>query len=102
MRQRGIEVVRCEEVGLAEADDIEHLVHAAQNDLSVITKDADFLRLHAEWLSQDWTHCGIFYCPDRDKSAIGAIVSTCIEYYGLIAGGAGTVDDDIHNHVIYI
>ena len=102
LRKQGIDVVRCEDVGMAEADDEELLEYAVEHESAVITKDDDFLRLHTEWLRQGQTHFGIFYCPLRDRPAIGIIVITCSEYHDLIAGAAGTIDDDIKNQVIYI
>jgi hypothetical protein len=46
LRMKGIEVVRCEEIGMAEADDESHLTYAAENGLALITKDAGFRSRH--------------------------------------------------------
>lgn len=93
LRQKGIEVVRCEEVGMATADDETHLEYAARNKLSLITKDADFRTKHFEWLSQGKGHYGIFFCADRRIAAIGTIVKACSAYSALLEQGAGTLDD---------
>jgi predicted nuclease of predicted toxin-antitoxin system len=52
LRQKGVDVVRCEEVGMAEADDESHLAYAAQNGLALVTKDAGFRVRHFNWLAQ--------------------------------------------------
>jgi hypothetical protein len=66
-----------------------------------LTKDDDFLAMHREWQRAGQDHFGIFYCPYRDRSAIGLIVKACKAYHDLIAGGAGAADD-IKNEVMYI
>ena len=102
LRERGIDVVRCEEVGMADADDDEHLEYAVQHGLTVITKDNDFLRLHAQWMAAGQEHAGIFFSSKRAIPAIGEIVVVCSMYYELIKEGAGTAEDDVHNQTIFI
>jgi predicted nuclease of predicted toxin-antitoxin system len=93
LRAKGVDVVRCEEVNLAEADDETHLEYAAQHQLALITKDVGFRSSHFRWLSQGKIHQGIFFCADRHSAAIGKIVSACYTYAQLIEEGAGTLDD---------
>ena len=50
LRQRNVDVVRCQEVGRDDADDVEHLEYATSQGRTVITSDADFLALSS------WTH----------------------------------------------
>jgi predicted nuclease of predicted toxin-antitoxin system len=102
LRQNGIDIVRCQEVGLDDASDEEHLEYAVQEERAIITKDEDYLRHHNEWTAVQRDHFGIFYCPDRNVSAIGRIVTVCSEFHQLIENAAGTVEDDIMNQVIYI
>jgi hypothetical protein len=101
LREKGIEVIRCEEVGLATASDAEHLQYAASRGLSIITKDDDFLRLHARWMREGKKHAGIFFSAHRFVPAIGEIVSLCAGYYELVEAGAATAAD-IHNQTIFI
>jgi predicted nuclease of predicted toxin-antitoxin system len=96
-RAKGIEVVRCEDVGMAEADDEAHLEYASENGLALITKDDDFLTIHR----QGKQHSGIFYCPYRNIPAIGLIVTKCSEYHDMIELGAATIEE-IHNEIFYI
>lgn len=61
LRLRGVEVVRCEEVGLAEVDDETHLKYATEHRRAMVSRDVDFLELHTEWLAEGKHHCGIFH-----------------------------------------
>jgi predicted nuclease of predicted toxin-antitoxin system len=101
LRNKGIEVVRCEEVSMAEADDEHHLEYASQNGLALITKDRGFSDRHYQWVAENKSHSGIFYCGERSRSAIGLIVNGCTEYVELIQGGAGNIND-IENEFIDI
>jgi hypothetical protein len=101
LRAKGVDVVRCQDVGMEDAPDIELFEYAIENQMTLITKDDDFLSLHNHWQEINRDHFGIFYCPYRDKSAIGLIVAVCYEYYEIIALGAGTIDD-LQNEVIFI
>lgn len=101
LRAKGVEVVRCEEVGLAEADDKVHLEYAIENGLCLLTKDDDFLALHKQVVNQKKVHYGIFFCRKRDTPAIGEIVKACYEYHELISSGAGT-NEDLQNEIVFI
>ena len=46
LRSRGVDIVRCEDVGLGDADDLTHLEYATREGCAVITNDTDFIRLH--------------------------------------------------------
>lgn len=63
MRNRGMDVVMANDVGMRGAKDIEHLTKARQLNRVIVTKDSDFLRLHAKQIP----HSGIIYLP-RDTS----------------------------------
>ena len=93
LRNKGVDVVRCEEVGMADADDESHLLYAAQHQLALITKDAGFRQRHFQWLQDGRDHCGIFFCADRHIAAIGKIVNICYAYAELIENGAGNLAD---------
>ena len=97
----GIDVVRCQDVGLEDATDVELLDYAVTHQRAILTKDDDFLTMHSEMQRVDLEHFGIFYCPYRDRPAIGLIVKACQEYHDLVENGAGTIGD-IKNEVIYI
>ncbi|MBE0689663.1 MAG: DUF5615 family PIN-like protein [Anaerolineae bacterium] len=104
LRKRGVEVVRCEEVGMAAAKDAEHLTYATEQDCVLITHDDDFTRLDAEWRANNRPHGGIIYCLPhvQGTQGVGRIVTICAEYAELIAQGAGTYEEDIANRIIFV
>jgi hypothetical protein len=97
----GVDVVRCQDVGLEDASDNTLMEYAVTHERALLTKDDDFLAMHHEWQNAGRDHFGIFYCPYRDRRAIGQIVNACKEYHDLIESGAGE-EDDIKNVVVYI
>ena len=102
LRQHGIEVVRCVEVGLAEVDDPEHLEYATAHGLTLVSHDLDFLNLHAEWSFQGLRHAGIVLFNRQFQGDIGKLVTTLLEWHQLIAEGAGTLENDVYNRLIEI
>jgi hypothetical protein len=104
LRKNGMDVLRCEEIGLDEALDIEHLQRATNEDRIFITFDQDFPRIHNEWLKANKRHGGIMYCLAhvQGESGIGRIVDECTSYSALIVGGAGSYEEDIANHIFFV
>jgi hypothetical protein len=104
LQTQGIDIVRCEDVNMAEAKDHEHLAYATQEGRVVITFDQDFLRLHKEWQAANRTHGGIMFCLPHLQGLqnVGAIIKMCLEYHELITAGAGTVEKDVTNRVIFV
>jgi predicted nuclease of predicted toxin-antitoxin system len=93
LRAQGIDIVRCEEVQLAEADDETHLKYAANDGRILVTKDEGFRQRHFRWLHEEMEHAGIFFCSNRQHAAIGTIVKACREFSQLVEEGAATLDD---------
>ena len=93
LRQHGVDAIRCEEVGLSEADDETHLQYAADNECILVTKDRGFRGLHFRWMGENRDHAGIFLFKGGHETFIGQIVNFCRENAELVAGGAGTPDD---------
>lgn len=102
LRNQGVDVVCCEEVGMATGSDLDHLEYATNDRRALITKDDDFIKLHVQWQEEGKGHAGIFFCPYRDKAMVGLIVNECLYYYKAIESGAGTLERDIENHLYYI
>lgn len=104
LRKHGVDVVRCEEVGLNEADDPDHLAYAAEHRRVLVTHDADFIDLHDEWLGLDRPHAGIIRIdPDlQGPPGIGTIVKRLLEYHELVEGGAATASGDFENQLIFV
>jgi predicted nuclease of predicted toxin-antitoxin system len=104
LRQKGVDIVRCEELDLQEAKDETHLEHAAKEQRTLVSRDTDFLRIHREWLEQGRKHYGILFLQDhlQGESSMGVIVRTLMDYYDLVEGGAATVETDFVNQVYFI
>lgn len=104
LRLKGVDVVRCEEVGMAEASDLEHLEYATAEGRVMVSLDSDFVNLHQDWLTDHRRHGGIMRInPDwQGPNYVGAIVKAVLLYYNLIAEGAGTIEDDIIGHLIFV
>lgn len=102
LRNRGVDIVRCEDVDMAEADDYQHLEYATIGGRALVSHDRDFLRIHGEWQLQAKQHAGIFFVQPDLQGRIGSVVKLLMEYYELIKQNAGTVEEDIVNRVTYI
>ena len=104
VRQRGIDIVRCEELNLQDASDETHLERATQEQRTLISRDTDFLRLHLEWLKQERKHYGILFLQDhlQGEKSVGIIVNALVTYYELVEGGAATVEADFVNQIYFI
>ena len=92
-----VDVLRCQDVGLEDASDEELLVYAVTHERAILSKDDDFLTLHSRWRIIEQNHFGIFYCPYRDRSTIGLIVTVCKEYHTL-SSGVGTLEATLVGH----
>lgn len=104
LRNRGVDIVRCEEVGMAEATDEEHLAYATKEGRALVSMDRDFKRFYFEWIEARKNHAGIFSISRKFQNnyGIGRMVSELYEYWQLIEIGAGTVEKDIYNQIIWI
>lgn len=104
LRRRGIDAIHCQEVGLVNASDEEHLEHATNENRVIMSCDEDFTKLHYRWLALGRSHSGILYCisPVQGDALISIIVKEAVMYYELIAGGAGSIEDDIANHLLFV
>lgn len=102
LRRHGIDVVRCEDVGLKHASDDTHLTYATQHGRVVVTCDQDFLRLNKEWLQSGKDHAGIAFMTAENCNDIGLAVRVLSFWYDAVLEGAADVEQDFHNQVIYI
>jgi hypothetical protein len=92
LRQIGIDIVRCEEVGLAEADDNEHWEYAKKEERCILTHDTDFLiRADIAW-KDDETFFGVIYGSRHLQGNVGLIVKFCLAQQ----------DNDLTNQVLYM
>lgn len=104
LRNKGVDVLRCQDIGLTQAGDPQHLEMATQQNRVLVTHDADFLRYHDEWQQDGKSHAGIMrLAPDlQGYPNIGRVVRVLLEYYEMIENGAGNLEDDVVNHLFYI
>ncbi len=77
LRQRGMDVVRVQDRGQEEADDIDLLDQALQEQRIMLTNDVDFLTLAAQYGAQQQRFAPIFFWPQQRRS-IGQLVRSVI------------------------
>jgi predicted nuclease of predicted toxin-antitoxin system len=104
LRKRGVDVLRCEDVGMDMASDPELLEFATQEDRALISFDKDFPQRHDEWQQSGKHHAGIFHIAShlQGEKNIGKLVVELFDFHQLIKGGAGTIQDDIENRLLRI
>lgn len=79
LRQKGVDIIHCAEVGLQEASDPDHLVYATAQKRVMISCDDDFERLHQVWQVENRPHAGIVYFRMADQcKQIGLVVREII------------------------
>ena len=104
LRHRGVDVQRCEDVGMRAVDDSRLLEYATENGYVLLSMD-DVTKLHAEWVKTGKRHGGIFFAPMTHfsgKAGIGPIVLFCAEWATLIGDSADDLPENIHNRLIFI
>lgn len=101
LTRRGVDVVRCQDVGMHDAEDVQHLEYASAEGQAVVSNDSDFTRLHNRWMAEGRSHAGIFYIVDNPY-LIGFIVNELADIHDLIVGGAGDLETDIYNRLFYV
>lgn len=104
LRRRGVDVTRCEEVGMAEADDEVLLQYATDQKRIMVTLDADFLDLDQQWRQTDRAHGGIMKVDQRYQgdAQIGHLVKQLLFYDEAERAGAVDYASEIANHVLYL
>jgi len=98
----GVDVVRCEDVGMYDAKDVQHLEYATDENRVMVSHDQDFLRLDADWKANGKMHAGIFFLNDSLQGKVGPIYKALKEYVELVVEGAAVIETDIANQVKYI
>jgi predicted nuclease of predicted toxin-antitoxin system len=100
LRKRGVDIVRCQEVGMADIDDDAiHLEYATNEGRAILTCDQDFLVLHHHWHSQGKHHAGIIFVPSEYQNNVGMMVKELFMLYALIEGGAGNLENDVYDKI---
>ena len=81
LREQGAEAVRCQDVGLADVSDEEHLIYAAEHNHVLITCDHGFENIHWRWMSEGKEHSGILYCRMPELCTIKIILENALLIY---------------------
>lgn len=102
LRERGIDIIRCQEIGYADATDYEHLEKATSEFRMVITGDSDFPRLNSQWNEVGRFHAGILYFQPNQQGDTGAIVNSATFLSQAVEIGAATLEDDVYNRIVYV
>lgn len=104
LRAKGVDIVRCEEVDMAEASDAAHLAYAAREGRVMVTQDADFAALHMEWLRTGRSHAGIMRIPPdlQGEAQKSFAVTELLFYHEAERAGALDIASDIRNQLIYL
>ena len=102
LRVRGVDVIRCEEVGMTTAKDFQHLEYATTEGCAMVSHDYDFVGLDRNWHKADKTHMGIFLLHEELQGKVGPIFKALYEYVEWVEAGAATLEKDIINQVIYV
>ena len=91
LRRRGIDVLRAQEVDLADVTDDVHLAFAFRERRVMVSQDADFIIL----VEQGNSNCGLAYCEQGSRS-IGEMISALVLIYEILS------PDEMRNHIEYL
>ena len=97
LRARDVDVVRCQEISLEDAEDVVHLEKATSQLRTLITGDEDFPHLSAKWNQSGKFHAGILYFQHDSQGDVGLIVKSAIFLYEAVKLGAAPQLDDVYN-----
>jgi hypothetical protein len=101
LQSKGVDIIRCEDVGMAEAGDLEHLEYTASTGRTIVTNDQGFTGHHRWWLQAGRQHAGIFLIT-HDKENIGMIVMALLFWHEAVAAGAADLANDVYNQIQFI
>ena len=79
LRRHGMDIVTAQERNQRQTDDEILLESAAEESRFMVTNDADFLRIHGQWMAQGKKHAGLVYWP-HDKYSIGQVIRRILTY----------------------
>jgi hypothetical protein len=105
LQLRGVDIIRCQDVGMQYAKDQEHLDYATREGRAIVAGDDDFLKLDAQWKDRGQEHAGIFYVEPAIRHldrAVGILVRALWFYHEAVSEGAATVEEVVYNQVNYI
>ncbi len=101
LQQRGIDILRCQDAGMLHAQDIDHLIFATEQQRTVVTGDADFLRLATEYWLAGKHHTGIVRISNEKLDRLGVIIEYLAFLYDAVEGGAADLETDVFDNVLH-
>ena len=104
LRISGLDVIRCEEVGMSDASDEDHLAYATREQRIILSQDEDFTILDARWRQGGRYHGGIMKVPAelQGEAQISFLVRELRFYDDAARAGAVDYSSEIANRVIYL
>lgn len=102
LQQKGVDIIRCKDVGMKYAQDEAHLEYANNQGRVLVTCDEDFFRHAAEWIEAGKSHEGIVFIVSEKQGIIGVIVKELLFLHEAVAAGAASLEGDIRNKILYV
>lgn len=101
---RDVDITRVRHVLPEGAPDLDLLEYALENGYALLTHDEQITDHISARHREGIGHAGVFIAGHhlQGDRGIGIIVTFILDYHELIAGGAGTFQDDVYNLSIYI
>lgn len=93
LQSRGLDVLHCEEVGLAEVDDLSLLAYAAEHERVLLTCDRGFRQWGFIRLAEGLNHAGILLFDQLEHCQnIGRIVKIVLDFHALVISESDTLN----------
>jgi predicted nuclease of predicted toxin-antitoxin system len=104
LRAKWVTVIRCEEVGMAEGSDEQHLRYATDEGCVMMSQDEDFTALAARWHKNGRHHGGIMKVSTQysGEAQISHILQQLMFYVEAEQAGAVDYATEIADHVIFL
>ena len=81
LRNRGVDVLRCQDAGTLGDPDDSHLVRSTQLEHVLLTRDNDFVKMSAEWTRQGRVHAGIVYLQSDKRDNPSYVVNRIMGWH---------------------
>ncbi len=102
LRNKGIDIIHCAEIGMENAKDADHLEYAAAEGRTVVTCDQDFFALNKQWQAQGKHHAGIIFVRSENQGNKGKMVNYLVKLCVRVAEKADVLQNEVHNMILYL
>jgi predicted nuclease of predicted toxin-antitoxin system len=93
LKQKGVDIIHCDDADMADAKDLDHLVFAAAEGRIIVTCDVGFIaQWHWAWIAEGKEHSGILYLRAEDE---------CKDIGTIVKGVLKVVEDNINLYNTY-